>query len=65
MVYGKATGPDLDLDQQICDSEWLKTAMPRWAQWGNVREQHGPIAAGVGLETTQRRGRLVPEVARR
>jgi hypothetical protein len=53
MVYGKATGPDLDLDQQICDSEWLKGAMPRWAQWGNIREQHGPIAAGVGLETTQ------------
>jgi hypothetical protein len=52
LVYGKATGPDLDLDQQICDPDWLKTAMPKWARWANVREQHSAIAAGVGLETT-------------
>lgn len=51
MVYGKATGPDLDLDQQICDAEWLKTAMPQWMATGaNVREQHSNIAAGVGIE---------------
>lgn len=50
-VYGKATGPDLDLDQQICDPEWLKTAMPQWLATGaNVREMHQSIAAGVGLE---------------
>jgi hypothetical protein len=24
IVYGKATGPDLDLDGQICDPKWLK-----------------------------------------
>lgn len=50
MVYGKATGPDLDLDGQICDPKWLKTAMPAWMEWGNVREMHGPIAAGVGVQ---------------
>jgi len=50
-VYGKATGPDLDLDQQICDESWLKTAMPQWMATGaNVREQHSNIAAGVGIE---------------
>lgn len=53
LVYGKATGPDLDLDEQICDPKWLKTAMPRWAEWANVREQHTAIAAGVGIETEQ------------
>jgi hypothetical protein len=50
VVYGKATGPDLDLDGQICDPSWLKSAMPAWMEWGNVREMHQPIAAGVGVE---------------
>ena len=50
IVYGKATGPDLDLDGQICDSKWLKSAMPSWMEFGNVREMHQPIAAGIGLE---------------
>lgn len=51
IVIGKATGPDLDLDQQICDPEWLKSAMPAWMKSGaNIREQHSSIAAGVGLE---------------
>lgn len=55
VVYGRATGPDLDLDRQICDGEWLKSAMPTWFQTGaNVREQHSSIAAGVGTEITQK-----------
>lgn len=54
LVYGKATGPDLDLDQQICDPAWLKKAMPDWMRWGNVREQHLSIAAGVGKELTEK-----------
>jgi hypothetical protein len=53
MVYGKATGPDLDLDGQICDPDWLRTAMPAWMKWGNVREMHQPIAAGVGVELAE------------
>ena len=55
VVVGKATGPDLDLDQQICDPEWLKTAMPAWmSSGGNIREQHSSIAAGVATELEQR-----------
>lgn len=50
IVYGKATGPDLDLDAQVCDPAWLKSAMPAWMTWGNLREMHQPIAAGVGIE---------------
>lgn len=46
-VYGKATDSSLDIDSQICDETWLKEAMPRWFSWGNIREQHSSIAAGV------------------
>lgn len=54
VIYGRATGPDLDLDQQICDPSWLKQAMPTWLRTGaNVREQHSSIAAGVGQELTE------------
>ena len=51
MVYGKATDDALDLDNQICDSTWLDTAMPQWFKsGGNIREQHSNIAAGVAKE---------------
>lgn len=53
-VYGKAAGPDLDLDGQCMDPAWLKTALPKWYEWANVREQHANIAAGVGVELTER-----------
>jgi len=54
VVVGKATGPDLDLDKQICDPEWLGKAMPTWFSTGaNIREQHSSIAAGVGTELEQ------------
>ncbi|HEY2763400.1 MAG TPA: hypothetical protein VGJ13_05220 [Pseudonocardiaceae bacterium] len=52
LVYGKATGSDLDMDGQRCDPEWLKTAMPAWFEWGNIREMHQPVCAGVGVELT-------------
>lgn len=50
MVYGKATDDGVDSDQQICDPTWLKSAMPEWFRWGNIREQHSSIAAGVATE---------------
>ena len=50
MVYGKATDDAIDSDQQICDPEWLKSAMPEWFKWGNIREQHSNIAAGKAVE---------------
>lgn len=52
-VHGRATSDDLDSDRQICDPAWLKQAMPEWFTWGNVREQHSPIAAGVGKTLVQ------------
>lgn len=56
VVEGIATSPDLDLDQQVCDPVWLKSAMPDWFKWGNIREQHGPNAAGTGTELEQQDG---------
>jgi len=50
IVVGKATGPDLDLDEQVCDPAWLREAMPAWMKFGNLREMHQPVAAGIGLE---------------
>lgn len=51
MVYGKATDDTLDLDSQICDPAWLDNAMPAWFKsGGNIREMHGPSAAGVAKE---------------
>ncbi len=50
-VYGKATDDSLDIDQQICDADWLDRAMPHWFKsGGNIREQHSNIAAGVAKE---------------
>jgi hypothetical protein len=51
MVYGKATDDSVDIDQQICDADWLDRAMPAWFKsGGNIREQHSNIAAGVAKE---------------
>jgi hypothetical protein len=72
LVYGRATSPDLDLDQQVCDPGWLAKAMPEWfASGANVREQHSSIAAGVGTELAQNgqawdlRARVVDPVSAR
>ncbi len=54
-VYGKATDSSIDIDQQICDENWLKEAMPQWmVSGGNIREQHSSIAAGVATEYEQK-----------
>jgi phage head maturation protease len=50
LVYGKATDSSLDLDSQVCDSEWLKEAVPRWFSVGNIRESHAHDRA-VGKAT--------------
>ena len=52
LVYGKATGPDRDADGQRCDPDWLKTAVPEWFQFANIREMHQPVCAGVGVALT-------------
>ncbi len=53
MVYGKATGSDLDGDGQRMSPKFLAKHMPKWMEWGNLREQHSKIAAGVGVELVQ------------
>ena len=45
-VKGLATDATLDLDEQICDPAWLKTAMPEWFKIGNIREMHQSKAIG-------------------
>lgn len=49
-VIGKASGPDLDLDQQIADPEWLSAEMPEWFETGNIREMHLANAIGKATE---------------
>ena len=49
-VKGLATDATLDLDEQICDPEWLKTAMPKWMEIGNIREMHASKAVGKAME---------------
>jgi ferredoxin len=56
LVHGVATDSTVDSDAQICDQEWLKSAMPSWFRWGNIREQHSNIAAGVAEEYEERDG---------
>lgn len=53
MVHGVASSPRLDLDDQIADPAWLKSALPEWQQWGNVRAMHSSVAAGVGKELAE------------
>lgn len=56
MVWGIATGSKEDLDQQACDPEWLREAMPNWMQArGNIREQHRPDSA-IGKAQQLREG---------
>ena len=50
VVVGLATDDSVDSDNQICDPAFLNKAMPEWFAWGNIREQHSNIAAGVATE---------------
>lgn len=56
IVTGVATSPDLDLDGDKCDPTWLRSAMPKWFEWANIREMHQPVVAGVGLSMTEGEG---------
>ena len=49
-VKGIATDDTLDLDKQICDPDWLKAAMPKWMEIGNIREMHQSKAVGKATE---------------
>ena len=62
-VKGLATDATLDMDQQRCDPEWLKTAMPGWYEWGNIREMHGQNAVGTAVAMEQKGAGWVIEAA--
>jgi hypothetical protein len=50
IVTGVAASERLDMDGQRADYEWAKAAAGDWfKRWGNVREQHGGIAAGKAV----------------
>jgi hypothetical protein len=50
MVTGLVSDETEDADLQVADAGWLKTAVPDWFKWGNIREMHGAKAAGVATE---------------
>ena len=48
-MYGKATGPELDLDQQIVDRDWAEREVDKWFKaWGNIRQMHSGNLAPAG-----------------
>lgn len=50
IVTGVAVSDRLDMDGQRADYEWAKAAAGEWfKRWGNVREQHGAVAAGKAI----------------
>ncbi len=54
-VYGKVADDSPDLDGQIADREWLRREVPQWFErWGNIREMHHSLAAGVGQELEEK-----------
>jgi hypothetical protein len=53
-IKGLASDDTLDLDGQICDPEWLKSAMPQWFKTGNIREMHQLSAVGKAHKLTQK-----------
>ena len=52
-VYGKATTPEVDSDEQVVDKDWSGEALKSWFATGpNVRVQHNPQRdpAGSGVK---------------
>jgi Double zinc ribbon len=52
-VYGKASTPEVDTDEQIVDGDWSGKALQAWMDTGpNLRVQHNPQRdpAGSGLK---------------
>ena len=54
-VYGKATSPALDSDEQVVDPEWSAKSIASWFQTGpNIRVMHNasamPAGSGVQVE---------------
>lgn len=57
VVYGKCTGDDLDLDEQIIDKDFARDGLEKWlGSWANIRQMHstGLPPAGKGVELDER-----------
>ena len=52
-VTGRVSDDTLDLDQQICDPEWLKGEVPEWMKIGNVRVMHQAQTGGKATSLEQ------------
>ncbi len=51
-VYGVASSEAKDSDGETVLGSTMKAAVPDWLKFGNIREMHQPIAAGVATECT-------------
>jgi HK97 family phage prohead protease len=49
-VFGIASSETEDSDGEIVKSDAMRAALPDWLEYGNIREMHQPIAAGVAIE---------------
>lgn len=47
MVYGWASTPTKDLQNEIVTLDAIKNALPEYLPWSNIREMHQPSAVGV------------------
>jgi phage head maturation protease len=52
MVWGYASTPSVDLDDEIIELQAIKDALPDYMEWANIREMHQPSAVGVTKEAT-------------
>lgn len=52
MVWGYASTPALDLDDEKVSLKAIKAALPDYLEWSNIREMHQPSAVGVAKEAT-------------
>ena len=52
-VTGRVSDDTLDLDNQICDPDWLKGEVPEWMKIGNVRVMHQAQTGGKATALEQ------------
>jgi hypothetical protein len=50
MVWGYASTPTKDLQGEVVTLDAIKSALPDYMQWRNIREMHTPSAVGVAKE---------------
>ena len=50
MVWGYASTPTKDLDDEIISLDAIKAALPSYMEWRNIREMHQASAVGTAKE---------------